>query len=81
MLVHKRISCKFYQKLKSFTKMCSDRDDVAGIVFDFMQNLPLPCLPVQEMFYLRMLWQFVFCVHSLGDNKAVINTYHEGEAK
>lgn len=61
-LVHKRRACKFYQKLKSVTEMCSDRNDVAGIVFDFMQNLPLPCIPVQEMFYLRKLWQFVFCL-------------------
>lgn len=81
LIVHKRRACKFYKKIKSVTDMCTNRDDVAGVVFDFMQNLPLPCLPVQEMFYLRKLWQFVFCVHSLGDNKAVFYTYHEGEAK
>lgn len=40
LLVHKRRACKCYQKLKSVTEMCSDRDDVAGIVFDLVGYLP-----------------------------------------
>ncbi|KAJ8895645.1 hypothetical protein PR048_000981 [Dryococelus australis] len=60
------------------TEMCRYKYDVAGIVFDFMQNLPLPAIPVQEMFYLCKLWHYVFCVHNIGDQKAMFYTYHEG---
>lgn len=50
---------------------------VAGI--NFMQNLPLRCLPVQKMFYLRKLRQLFFCVLSLGNGKAVFYTYHKDQ--
>lgn len=80
LMVHKRRASKFYKKIQEVSELCSTRDDVHGICFDFMQNLPLPCMPVQEMFYLRKLWHYVFCVHSLGDNKSTMFTYHEGVA-
>lgn len=51
------------------------------ISFDYMQNLPLPNIPVQDIFYLRQLWVYVFCVHDVKTNKAVVYTYHEGHAK
>lgn len=81
LMVHKRRACKFYKKIQEITELCKKRDDVHAMCFDFMQNLPLPCMPVQEMFYLRKLWHYVFCVHSLGDNKSTMYTYHEGVAK
>ena len=46
-----------------------------------MQNLPLPCIPVQEMFYLRKLWLYVFGIHNLKDGTAKFYCYHEGQAK
>lgn len=45
-----------------------------------MQNLPLPCLPVQEVFYYRQLWVNEFCIHNLSTEKATFYSYHEGEA-
>lgn len=78
MLVHKRRAKKFYNKMKSVPALCKDRPDVTAIAFDFMQNLQLPELPVQEMFYLRKLWLYVFCVHDLKTNKSVFYTYQEG---
>jgi hypothetical protein len=36
--------------------LCKEKEEVGGIIFDYMQNLPLPKIPVQEMFYLRKLW-------------------------
>lgn len=74
LIIHKRRDCKFYKKMKSISEICSARNNVAGIVFDFMQNLPLPSIPVQEMFYLRKLWHYVFCIHSLRDQKASFYT-------
>lgn len=45
-----------------------------------MQNLPLPNIPAQEIFYMRKLWLNVFCIHDLKANKATIYLYHEGKA-
>lgn len=79
LIVHKRRAYKFYKKQQEVTKLCSERDDVVRLVFDYMQNVPLPCLPVQEMFYLRNLWLFVFGIHNLKNNTAQFCCYHEGQ--
>ncbi|GBP40872.1 hypothetical protein EVAR_88933_1 [Eumeta japonica] len=80
-MVHVKRAKKFYNKQKEILTLCNDKDDVGAIVFDYMQNLPLPKIPVQEMFYLRKLWLYEFCVHDLKTNEAHFCTYHEGEAK
>ncbi|GBP78544.1 hypothetical protein EVAR_61676_1 [Eumeta japonica] len=80
-MVHVKRAKKFYNKQKEILTLCNDKDDVGAIRFDYMQNLPLPKIPVQEMFYLRKLWLYVFCVHDLKTNEAHFYTYHEGEAK
>lgn len=79
LLVHKRRAKKFYNKMQEITNLCKEDRNTSALVFDYMQNLPLPFLPVQEMFYLRKLWLYVFCVHNLSDNTSVFYTYHEGE--
>lgn len=66
------------KKLKEIKEICKKSNDVEAIVFDFMQNLPLP---VQEMFYLRKLWYYVFNVHSLCSDTSVFYTYTEGDAQ
>ena len=80
LMVHKRRTKKFYNKLQEITQLCKEREDVMGIVFDYMQNLPLPFIPVQEMFYLRKLWLYVFCIHNVKNNSSKFYTYHEGIA-
>jgi hypothetical protein len=45
-----------------------------------MQNLPLPNIFVQEVFYLHQLWVNVFCIHDLKNNNTKLYVYHEGEA-
>lgn len=78
-IVHKRRAKKFYIKQK---EMINNTDeDTVVLCFDFMQNLPLPNIPVQEVFYMRQLWLNVFCIHDMKTNKAKIYIYHEGEAK
>lgn len=79
-IVHKRRANKFYKKVDEIEKLSKTRPDVMGIAFDYMQNLPLPFLPVQEMFYLRKLWFYVFNVCDMKNNKAYFYTYSEGEA-
>lgn len=77
--VHKRKSKKFYNKIKV------DADDknnnhIISLCFDFMQNIQLPKIPVQETFYLRQLSVNIFCIHDIKRNKADMFVYHEGIA-
>lgn len=76
--LHKRRARKFYSKMKAATE--NTDDDTAFVCFDYMQNLPLPNIPVQEIFYMRQLWVNVFAIHNLKTNKSKIYMYHEGEA-
>lgn len=80
-MVHLRRAKKFYSTLKGITEKCSQEPDTFGICIDFMQNLPLPHIPVQEIFYYRQLWVNCFCVYDLKTKKSTIYLYHEGVAK
>lgn len=77
--VHNRRAKKLYSRLK--TERETDEPHVLAISFDFMQNIQLPQIPVQETFYLRQLTTSVFCIHNIKKNEAVIYLYHEGLAK
>ncbi|PSN33696.1 Spastin [Blattella germanica] len=66
--------------MDNVTRFCKERKYVMATAFDFMQNLPLPFMPVQEMFYLRKLWYYVFNIHDIGRGTSVFYTYIEGEA-
>lgn len=79
LIVHKRRAKKFYKKMEEYSKNTDPKTLV--IAFDYMQNLPLPSIPVQDIFYLRQLWVYLFGVHDLISGKAVMYTYHEGFAK
>ena len=57
------------------------RDDVLVIEFDYGQNLPLPKLNVNEQFYKRLLWYFVFNVHLHNDDSSTFYTFTEDEGK
>ncbi|KAL1489772.1 hypothetical protein ABEB36_013706 [Hypothenemus hampei] len=80
LIVHKRRASKFYMKADEVKKMCKEDDNILGITIDYMQNLPLPHIPVQEVFYLRQLWIYEFCVHNMKTEKAVFYSYQEGQA-
>lgn len=80
LIVHKRRAKKFYTKLKEVQSLCKERPEVMGLAFDYMQNMPLPHIPVQEIFYLRQLWVYAFQIHNLKDNTGHFYSYHEGEA-
>lgn len=81
LLVHKRKAAKFYNKIKCVKDLCDNNEHVEAIVFDYMQNLPLPFMPVNDVFYLRKVWQYVFEIHDIKTNAATFYTYHEGTAK
>ncbi|KAJ4429296.1 hypothetical protein ANN_26300 [Periplaneta americana] len=46
-----------------------------------MQNMPLPHLPVQDVFYLRQLRVYWFGIHNLKTDDSKFFIYHEREAK
>lgn len=78
--VHKRRAKKFHNKISEIRQLCQTRDDVAALTFDFMQNLPLPHIPIQEIFYLRQLWVNCFGIKNLKTNNTVFYVFHEGVA-
>lgn len=80
LLVHKNRAKKFYKKLEHIKKLSSGTDEILGIAMDYMQNLPIPDIPVQEIFYYRQLWVFEFSIHNLKTGEAKFFSYHEGEA-
>lgn len=80
-MVHLRRAKNFYSALQDITRKCVDEPDTYGICVDFMQNLPLPHIPVQEIFYYRQLWVNCFCIYDFKTKKSKIYLYHEGIAK
>lgn len=83
LMIHRRQSKKFYSRLQS--EVCPDKSKdqhhVLAIAFDYMQNMSLPVIPVQDTFYLRQLNVNLFCIHDVKKNHATLYIYHEGIAK
>ena len=83
LMLHKRRSKKFYNKLQneSNSKTKQNEQHVLAIAFDYMQNIPLPMIPVQETFYLRQLSDNLFSIHDVKCNKGHVYVYLEGTAR
>ena len=71
----------FYDKLRKCSDMAKKKKTVETIAFDFQQNLPLPHLPVGEIFYARQLWVYNFCIHTASSDDAHMYVWTEGDAK
>ena len=81
LIVHKRRADKFFKKLHAVKEKTETDPTIAGLSFDFMQNLQLPQIPIQDTFYLRQLSVSVFNVHDLRSGRARFYLYHEGIAR
>lgn len=79
-VVHMRRANKFTTVLNETTKKSKENENIRGLVFDYMQNVSLPKIPVQEIFYLRQLTVNVLCVYKTKTNLAHYYIYHEGHA-
>lgn len=79
--IHMRRSKKFYTSLKNSEELSKNSNDMLGLVFDFMQNVDLPKIPVQDIFYYRQLTVNTFCVYNMKTGRAQFYLYHEGVAK
>lgn len=64
--------------IKEVIATSKEDDSEAGIFVYYMQNLLLPLMPVTDMFYLRKLWHYVFCIYNLANNESVFYNNHEG---
>ena len=49
--------------------------------FDYAQNLALPKIPVNEQFYKRLLWLYLFNVHVYGSEQSYMYSILEGSTK
>lgn len=79
--IHKRRSKKYFSKMKETREECQTNPELLGLCFDYCQNLPLPKIPIQDIFYMRQLWVYMFGVHNMKTNTSVLYTYHEGIAR
>ena len=74
---HLRRAENFYSSLRTNTILAKENPQIKTISFDFQQNLPLPHIPVGEVFYMRQLWVHVFGIHDCGTNQAIMNCWPE----
>ena len=70
MAVHNRRAKKFYQGIKLDVQDTREEKNVnvLSLAVDYMQNISLPKIPVQELFYLRQLTVSVFSIHDVKRN-------------
>lgn len=80
-MVHLRRSKKFFNKFTEIQKKVQESNDLTAVCLDYLQNLDLPKIPIQDTFYLRQLNVNVFCVHDFKSETATIFLYHDGTAK
>nr|CAI5835290.1 unnamed protein product [Callosobruchus analis] len=74
-MVHERSSKKFYTYLKTSSSEYRQRNDLGVICFDCMQNLQLPLIPVQDVFYPTQLTVSLFCIHDMRSGKSYFYTH------
>lgn len=78
--LHLRKANAFHTKKRNYKEQAR-AGEISCITFDFMQNLPLPHIPSNPVFYARQIWYYVFGIHDLGSNEAAMYTYTEDQAK
>lgn len=71
----------FYKGLQQSTTLAKEEDSVLTLTFGFQQNLPLPHIPVGDMFYMQQLWMYVFSVYSCSNNHVTMYCWPEHVAK
>lgn len=80
LIIHKKRAKKFYATIKSIQEKSKSDKTVLGISFDYMANLSLPVIPVQELFYYNQLTVNTFGIHNFHDDSSMFYLYHEGIA-
>ena len=78
---HIHAAQEFYTELRACTEMARESENVGCLTFDFEQNLPLPHIPINNIFYLRQLWVYVFGIHDCSSNNASMYVWPESTAR
>ena len=79
-LIYMHRAKKCYSKQNEIAQICNEKEEVGCLIFEYMQNLPLSKIPVQEIFCLQKLWLYVFCLHDVKIGFANFFKYPEGVA-
>ena len=74
---HQLKASQAYQSLRNDTEMSKTDPDLHVITFDLQQNLPVPTLTHQSMFYLRQLWVYNFGIHVCDTGSAIMCIWNE----
>ncbi len=74
---HKKLASKFHAKMREIAEKSKTDPTTLGISIDFMSNLSLPLIPVQEAFYLSKLTVNVFAVSNFKTNRTDYFLYDE----
>lgn len=78
---HQSKAKQFYNDMKECELLVQEGGSEHGtsecVVFDYMQNIPYPLMPVSEMFYARKLWLYNIGFHRLSDGRAFMYPYTE----
>ena len=72
---------EFTNKKRRLKLLASSSTDITVISFDLMQNLSLPNMVTNPVFYSRQLWYYIFGIHDLARNDVFMYSYYEGVAK
>ncbi|CAG9836534.1 unnamed protein product [Diabrotica balteata] len=80
LLVHKRRSKKFYSSLRQRKEYCAEQEKAMLLCFDYMANISLPTIKVQEKYDLRQLCVYPFVIHNSNKDPATFYLYHQGVA-
>lgn len=71
-----------YKELKNkYLTSCKTDDALLVLEFDFAQNRPLPKLVVNSQFYKRLLWMYIFNIHTHNDDSSAFYWYLESEGE
>ena len=79
--LHKRKAKASYDKLKDSSAKAQEQLEVDTIAIDFQQNIPFPHLPVGEIFYMRQIWLYNFCVWSAKNRTSTMYMWPDTVAK
>jgi len=75
--IHQANAEVFYKEMKEKTLESKNDPSTETICFDFQQNLPVPVVPSGDLFYMRQMWVFPFCIHIGSTGKSYFYTYDE----
>lgn len=79
-MVHRGRTKQFHKSFKHTNELSEQNENIVGLVFDYMQNVHLTKISVQEVFYLHQLTQ-VFCIYNTKTKQSHFYLYHERQAK